>query len=316
MHGNGVCVTYCIAELANAKSWIQAFAKGQDVHSVSTEILYPELWPKLAEPGCAYYELGEDGQPLKYKCKCKEHKKLRDETKATNFLLCYGGGPDALADEIDSTLEYAKEILSKHRAAFPDVWSYLEKSGQLAKEFKESRDQFGRRRLFPTPTLERAIEWYKEYNDDKLEYPEEIKVRNLFEFQVNNGRKSTKEEKWHLEHREPTPREAQKGMYALHGSIERRGKNHRVQGTNASMIKRAMSCGFDKNGNPYLWHSLPQYKAKLLNMVHDELVVQCPKRHGEKVAALVGDAFRRAASEVMCLVVMEHEAHIGDRWGK
>ena len=63
-----------IAELAQAKSWIMAFAKGQDVHSVSTEILEPVKWPALAckggekwfdpeknkeieLPPCAYYAL-------------------------------------------------------------------------------------------------------------------------------------------------------------------------------------------------------------------------------------------------------------------
>ena len=53
-----------IAELANAQSWIAAFAKGQDVHSVSTEILYPEKWPLLKEVGCAYYALNEEGEEL------------------------------------------------------------------------------------------------------------------------------------------------------------------------------------------------------------------------------------------------------------
>jgi len=36
-----------IAELAQSITWITAFRKNQDVHSVSTEILYPERWPTL-----------------------------------------------------------------------------------------------------------------------------------------------------------------------------------------------------------------------------------------------------------------------------
>jgi DNA polymerase I-like protein with 3'-5' exonuclease and polymerase domains len=100
------------------------------------------------------------------------------------------------------------------------------------------------------------------------------------------------------------------------GSIERRGKNHCIQGTNASIIKRAMGCGFHKSGKPYLWHTLPLYKAKLLSMIHDELIIQCPKRFGEQVKALVGEAFRLAASEVMSQVVMEFDGHIGPYWIK
>jgi DNA polymerase I-like protein with 3'-5' exonuclease and polymerase domains len=105
-------------------------------------------------------------------------------------------------------------------------------------------------------------------------------------------------------------------MYSLKGSIERRGKNHCIQGTNASIIKRAMGSGVDKDGKFFLWHTLPQYKAKLQNMIHDEIVVCCPKRFGEQVAQLIGDAFKRAAAEVMHSVVMEFDYHIAPRWMK
>ena len=77
-----------------------------------------------------------------------------------------------------------------------------------------------------------------------------------------------------------------------------------------------MGCGRDALGKPYLWHTLPKYKAKLLNNVYDELVIQCPKRFGEDVVQLVGDAFKRAAAEVMKQVEMTFEFNIADRWMK
>src|SRR5271157_588556 len=104
-----------IAELANATSWINAFAKGQDVHSLSTEILEPSKWPAAAQPGCPYYALhteeslkentlGTLGEQQKYKCKCPDHAELRGDTKEVNFQLCYGGGPPSLADALGITL--------------------------------------------------------------------------------------------------------------------------------------------------------------------------------------------------------------------
>jgi DNA polymerase I-like protein with 3'-5' exonuclease and polymerase domains len=105
-------------------------------------------------------------------------------------------------------------------------------------------------------------------------------------------------------------------MKGLWGSIGRRGKNHAIQGSNASIIKRAMGSGFDKDNRPFLWHILPQYKAKLLSMVHDELIIQAPKRFGKQVAEEVVSAFKRAAQEVMSQVVMEAEYCISDRWQK
>lgn len=333
-----------IAELANAKSWIVAFAKDQDVHSVSTEILYPEVWPTLAckggekwfnpetkeeeiLPPCKYYqkaderkvlpngEVIEAGDMLKKKCKCPGHVELRNGTKELNFLLCYGGGPDALADALGTSVDKAKEIMKLHESKFPDVWGYLRRSGDLAKEHKEARDMYGRRRAFPEPTPETAYDWFIEYESKKLELDEDEQEVQIFNFKAKEMREPNKEELYKLTHREPNSNDIRQAIRAMMGSIGRQGKNHCIQGTNASIAKRAMGCGFN-NGRPYLWHTLPKYKALLLNMVHDELVIQCPKRYGKQVMALVGEAFRMAASEVMKKVVMNHEGHIAERWMK
>ena len=333
-----------IAELANAESWIRAFALGWDVHSVGTEILYPEQWPthtvksKIHPDGwtledcknektdvivkgkpigpCAYFAKDEHGQLLRLKCDCPGHKKLRDNNKATNFLLCYGGGPPALADALGVSLDEAKELMKLHEEKFPDIWGYLRNSGQVAKERNEARDMFGRRRLLPEPTWESAREWFIQEHADDLELSEEECAAQIFAFKSKEFREPTEEEKFNLTHRAPDARNIKWAMRALHGSIERRGKNMCIQGTNASIIKRAMGCGFDKNGKPYLWHTLPTLGALLLNMVHDELIVQCPKRYGQKVFDMVGNAFKRAAAEVMTKVVMEYDGHISDRWQK
>ena len=322
-----------IAELAQAKTWIMAFNKGWDVHSVSTEILEPQKWPALAckggekyfdkeknkeviLPPCAYYALDERGEMRRQKCKCPEHVELRQKIKSINFLLCYGGGPDALADELGITVDAAKELMRQHEATFSDVWGYLERSGKLAQEDKQARDMFGRRRSFPTPTEEMAKDWFEGEYEEKLRLPEESAAQNIFNFKAAQLREPTKEEEYKLTHRSPDWKEIKWGIRALIGSIGRRGKNHCIQGTNASIIKRAMGCGFDKDGKPYLWHTLLKYRAKVQNMVHDELVIGCPKRFGKLVAELVADAFKRAAAEVMRMVTMEADYHIANRWMK
>jgi len=305
-----------IAEQANATSWIRAFALGHDVHSVSTEILEPEKWLAGAEADCAYYEKDAEGNPKRQKCECKEHIKLRKHTKAINFLLCYGGGPNALADELGITPERAKELMAQHEKAFPEVWAYLKRSGEDAQRTNEARDLYGRRRLLPAPTYEGAKEYYKDEHADRLELEEADQERNIFNFKASNMREPTEAEEYSLTHREPNESEVRSAMRGLWGSIGRRGKNHCIQGSNASIIKRAMSCGFDKNNKPYLWHILPQFKAKLLSMVHDELIIQCPKRFGKQVAEAVADAFKRAAAEVMHSVEMTAEYCISNRWQK
>ena len=305
-----------IAEMAQAKSWIQAFAKGQDIHSVSTEILYPEKWPALKEEGCAYYSLNEQGEPKRKKCKCKGHSELRGQTKAVNFLLAYGGGPAALADAIGVTVEVAKELMKLHEERFPDIWSHLESSGKLAKSNREARDMYGRRRSFPVPTREMARQWWIDEREESLELSEAEKEASIFRFKSTNLREPNKEELHSLTHRNPTDKEVERAIWALNSSVERRGKNHPVQGTNASLVKRAIGCGADKDGKFYLWHLLPKYGAKLLSMIHDELIIQSPKRHSKEVAEIASDCFIRAGEEIMHSVRMESEYHIGPCWEK
>lgn len=269
-----------IADYGNVTSWINAFNKNWDVHSVSTEILYPEKWPIIGEPGCAYFT--KDHQ----KCKCPEHQKLRNGTKATNFLLCYGGGPSALAEALGCTVDEAAELMGIHEQKFPDVWRFLDQSGKEALMKCEARSMYGRRRAFKRPTWEMAT---KRANEDA-------------------------QKKWK---RDANEREIRKAFTGLGKSIERQGKNHKIQGTNADIIKRAMGAGYDINGKPYLWHVLePKYKAKIINMVHDELLVLCPKRFGEEVMHVIGDAYKRAAAEVMKKVMMDYEGKVEAFWCK
>jgi DNA polymerase I-like protein with 3'-5' exonuclease and polymerase domains len=316
-----------IAELANDPIWIEAFGRGEDVHSVGTEILYPEKWPLLALPDCRYFALQTEetvaantkrvlGELQRQKCKCPEHSALRDDNKATNFLLAYGGGPTTLAARIKKTLEAAREIMSLHAARFPKIWAYLELSGKTAQMQKKAFDMFGRRRLFPEPTWDRAKLKAAEDREEKLRLDKDEAAANKATFTTLHGRKPTKDELWLLTHRQPTNKEVANAFKAMAGSIERQGKNHCIQGTNATIAKKAMGCGYSPDGKPYLWHTFPQYKARLIKFVHDELVVHSPKRFAKQVAALIGDAFKRAAAEKMNKVIMEFDYNIAGCWQK
>lgn len=331
-----------IAELANDPIWISAFNRGEDVHSVGTELLYGDKWKEKAYVGqeikdkktggmkpywCEYYKLHTEetvkdnplckvGDPMRQKCECPEHKEMRDGNKSTNFLLAYGGGAYTLAPRLKKSVEEARALMALHEKKFPRIWAYLDNSGKMAKLRFKSFDMFGRRRLFPEPTWDRAKERAREDFADKLKYEPEESERNVMNFMTLHKRKPTEEELWLLEHRLPDQKMINKTFVGMHSTVERQGKNHSIQGTNASIIKIASGAGFDKDGIPYLWHVFPLYKAKVLKMVHDELVVQSPKRYAKIVAAKIGDAFKRAAATKMSKVVMEFDFNIDTYWKK
>jgi DNA polymerase I-like protein with 3'-5' exonuclease and polymerase domains len=305
-----------LADLANEPVWINAFNRDEDVHCVCVELMDEETWPKLALPGCFYYEAKADGTLRRKRCKCPEHNELRDNMKPMNFGIPYGISVPALAKQLKKPEDLVAQRLAKHKQKFPRLWEYIDNSGMMAKMKKKAFDMFGRRRLFVEPTWERAKAKAKVDKKKQLELPKEERDRNKANFIALHGRKPDKEELWHLTHRLPTNKEIASAFKAMHGSIERQGKNHEIQGTNATIAKQAMGCGFCPAGKPYLWHTLPQYKAKLIKFIHDELVIQCPKRFGQQVAALIGDAFKRAAAEKMKKVAMEFEFKVAPYWKK
>lgn len=305
-----------IAELAEDPIWIGAFSRGEDVHSVGTEILYPEEWFAGTESGCKYYALKENGEPARQKCKCTKHKELRDKTKSLNFLLAYGGGPSKLAKNIKQTIEKAQELMAKHEAKFPRIWKYLKDSGNKARMLKKSFDMFGRRRIFPEPTWDRAKAKFIGDNEKLLRLDENEYIPKVALFTEYHGRKPDQDELYELTHRQPTSKEISKTMGGMAGGIERQGKNHEAQSANATIIKLAGGCSHDNMGKPFLWHIFPLYRARLQKMVHDELVVSCPKQYAQTVAEAIGDAFKRAAAMRMHSVIMEFEFNIGGFWSK
>ncbi len=89
--------------------------------------------------------------------------------------------------------------------------------------------------------------------------------------------------------------------------IERRGKNAPIQGANADMTKMALV---------FLREKLQGYDARVVNTVHDEIVVEVREDQAEEVCKLVEHEMIRAAKEVLREVPMVADAKVGDYWSK
>ncbi len=91
------------------------------------------------------------------------------------------------------------------------------------------------------------------------------------------------------------------------GSIERQGKNSPIQGGNADMTKIALV---------YLRQALQGYDARLVNTVHDEIVVEVVAEQAEDVKAIVEHEMIRAGEQILTQVPVVADATIGDYWKK
>lgn len=93
----------------------------------------------------------------------------------------------------------------------------------------------------------------------------------------------------------------------LKGSVERQGKNHPIQGSNADTIKQSMRFCVDR---------LKPYDARLLLTVHDEIIVEAREDLVEELKPLVEKSIVDGFAEFFSTVKMKVDAKISDCWMK
>jgi DNA polymerase-1 len=90
-------------------------------------------------------------------------------------------------------------------------------------------------------------------------------------------------------------------------SAKRYGVNMPIQGTSADILKRALRLLHD---------SIAGTSARLVNIVHDEIVVECDAGDAESTSAMLTSAMSKAGSEYISKVPIKVDAHIADEWAK
>jgi DNA polymerase-1 len=88
---------------------------------------------------------------------------------------------------------------------------------------------------------------------------------------------------------------------------QRNGKNMPIQGASADILKRALRLLHDK---------LKETSARVVNIVHDEIVVECDSAQCEETARTVEEAMCAAGEEYVTRVPVKVETEIADEWVK
>ena len=88
---------------------------------------------------------------------------------------------------------------------------------------------------------------------------------------------------------------------------QRNGKNAPIQGTSADILKRALRLLNDE---------LRDTSAQIVNIIHDEIVVEVNEGEAESVAAKVERAMISAGEEYVHSVPVTVESHIAREWTK
>src|ERR1051325_2030886 len=88
---------------------------------------------------------------------------------------------------------------------------------------------------------------------------------------------------------------------------KRNGKNTPIQGTSADILKRALRLLRDE---------LRETNAQIVNIIHDEIVVEADASNAEEVAAKVERRMQAAGEEYVKAVPVKVETEIADEWVK
>jgi DNA polymerase I len=90
-------------------------------------------------------------------------------------------------------------------------------------------------------------------------------------------------------------------------AAKRYARNMPIQGTSADILKRALRLLHD---------SIRGTSAKLVNIVHDEIVVECDTAEAEEIAVKLQTAMESAATDLVSNIPVKADAHIADEWAK
>ncbi len=90
-------------------------------------------------------------------------------------------------------------------------------------------------------------------------------------------------------------------------SARRYGVNMPIQGTSADILKRALRLLHD---------SLRGTSGRLVNIVHDEVVVECDASDADSIAVKLDNAMCSAGREYVSKVPVNVDVHIADEWAK
>ena len=91
------------------------------------------------------------------------------------------------------------------------------------------------------------------------------------------------------------------------GGAQRNGKNFPIQGSSADILKRAL----------FLLHKeIHDTPTKLVNIVHDEIILECDAAEAESAAKILEAAMCAAGEEYVKKVPVKVDVHIADEWTK
>lgn len=307
------------AFLSGDPNMAKAYAEGKDLYCVIAASMFNNKY----EDNLEYYKEGTEIEIDGKKVICghktnvyEAGKKRRKAAKVMLLAICYGMSARTAGMRMGKTPEEGQELMDNFFKDFPKVKEAIDKTHQALREHGYVEDAFGRRRHLPDYFLPPYEARYKD--PDKLinqSFNPILACKNrpmtdstLQEYvarakSLRSNREYEALALTALTH-DGVVLQANTGRIA---QAERQSFNARIQGSAASVTKKAM---IDITRDP----ELLKYGARLIITVHDEVLVECPEVYAEQVKKRLPEVMVGAVKNDIS-IPMACDPAVVSRWG-
>lgn len=255
-----------LAHMSGDEKMIQAFNEGKDLYSEVASLAFNKPYEECQE------SFGDEG------------KKRRHIAKQIVLGVTYGKGIPAIAADLQITREEAQAIYDKIMNAFPKLRSFMEESKYMAQNLGYVTSMLGRKRRLPNINLE-PFEYYYVNTDTHL--PTNIKTTYARRLE----RAFSKQQRETIIEEALTNGIEIRNNNGFISEAVRQCVNARIQGSAADQTKQALII----IGNDDILRNLG---FKLLLVIHDEVIGECPIEHREECAKRLSELMIFAAKDL------------------
>lgn len=203
---------------------------------------------------------------------------LRFQGKVLNFSIAYGASDHKLQDTFQVPKSQARDMINKFYKSYPELKPYFTRV--QASTVKRGYI------LIDNVTMRRAY------------HPQQ----EVFDF-ISNMKKRWDACGWQI------PYQYYKEYSKILGELKRNSQNWPIQGTSGSMTKLAGIIFFQWIKEENLFN-----EVKMVNMVHDEIVVECTKDLANLVASKLKYSMEEAGSVFVSQIPMTANPEIASYW--
>jgi len=284
--------TVVAADLSGDAAMTASVVNGNDLHCAFARVLFPKL---------AYL----DDETI-----IKEHKEKRQAAKSPRFAFQYGGSAFTIHQNEGIPLNEAYKIENAFKELHEGLYTWGNKvfEESVKKGYIESADgwklalpkfeEFKEYKNKVEAITKEEWQFYKQGKLDVKKFYEEKEKGNKYDYKFPKSVKFYKSKKTEVSQ-----------FFKLKSEYQRLCLNNPVQSRSAHQLKLATTMIFE-------WIISNNYinKIKIVNTVHDEIILEAPENLGEIVKNKLSECMIEGGNYYLTNLTIKADANIGNSW--